>query len=157
VSARPVLPIPTLSVADDARFWAKVTSDGDCWRFTSNINTAGYGMFRIGKKKYLAHRVSFTALVTTIPDGLTLDHLCRNRACVNPDHLDPVPIGVNTARAARPPGGWLIPPTSHCRNGHEYTPDNTGVNSNGSRKCWTCRRAQWRQQCERRKAARAAA
>lgn len=71
-------------------------------------------------------------MVGEIPPGLTLDHLCRNKVCVNPDHLDPVPGRVNTLRARA-----LI---THCKQGHEFTEENTYVWTNGWRKCRVCMR-----------------
>lgn len=132
------LPLPPATPRDQERFWNKVIEDGACWRFTSNISTAGYGMFRVGKKKYLAHRLSFFWLVDDVPAGLTLDHLCRNRWCVNPEHLDPVPSAVNLARGLRGGGGrGGRRPGECCPNGHEYAEPNFDYHR-GSRRCLVC-------------------
>ncbi|WP_411732175.1 HNH endonuclease signature motif containing protein [Paeniglutamicibacter sp.] len=76
-------------------FWAKVRKTNSCWVWTA-AKVKGYGKFQ----KHRAHRWSYEHLVGPIPEGLTLDHLCRNRACVNPEHLEPVTVEENVRRAA---------------------------------------------------------
>lgn len=84
------------------RFWEKVQKTDDCWLWTASVKPAGYGQFTVEDQKppVYAHRFSYEQLVGPIPDGLTLDHLCANRRCVNPDHLEPVPMAENTRRGA---------------------------------------------------------
>jgi hypothetical protein len=75
-------------VTPTERFWSKVDKSGDCWLWTAAIDK-GYGSFTIRRgEKAKAHRYAYQELVGPIPVGLTLDHLCRNRACVNPAHLE---------------------------------------------------------------------
>lgn len=87
----------------DERFWEKVDRRGpdECWPWLA-ATSQGYGIFhvRVGEPLARAHRFSYGLLVGAIPDGLVLDHLCRNRACVNPEHLEPVTYRVNNLRAA---------------------------------------------------------
>ena len=73
-----------------ARFWAKVNKTDGCWEWSGAINTGGYGSFWNGIREVKAHRFAYELLCEQIRDGLTLDHLCRNRSCVNPAHLEPV-------------------------------------------------------------------
>lgn len=75
----------------EERFWSKVDVSGDCWEWTANIGIGGrYGAFKIDNKNRPAHRIAYELVVGPIPDGLELDHLCRNTKCVRPDHLEPV-------------------------------------------------------------------
>jgi hypothetical protein len=80
--------------SQDDRFWSKVDARGVCWEWTGWRDKDGYGGCGDGR----AHRVAWTKLVGPVPEGLVLDHLCRNPPCVNPDHLEPVTPKVNTAR-----------------------------------------------------------
>ncbi len=121
-----------------ARFWAKVGVQGDCWVWTAGKVGAGYGHFAQGgkPKMILAHRWAYEAMVTEIPDGLELDHLCRNKACVNPDHLDPVTHAVNLARNPNAINNTCGHVT-HCPRGHAYDETNTRW-YRGKRHCRAC-------------------
>lgn len=132
---------------DDERFWRKVQGPDPlgCWTWAGSLNRAGYGQFTLrGPRNVMAHRYAYEALIGPIPDGLTIDHLCRNKACLNPWHLEPVPNGVNIRR-----GGNAV--KTHCPRGHEYRAENTYL-YRGSRYCRTCQNDQRR---ERRARARA--
>lgn len=73
---------------DTSRFWAKVVKSDSCWRWSGHINSkTGYGLFRLGKGATTPHRYSYKIHKGEIPDGIVIDHICHNRACVNPDHL----------------------------------------------------------------------
>lgn len=119
-----------------ARFWAKVDATGDCWIWNGYTNQNGYGRFSVDGRMIVAHRVAYTALVGAVPDGLCLDHLCRVRHCVNPDHLDPVLGQVNSRR------GYGLPAKNarktKCPAGHLYSTENTIVTKKGSRRCRLC-------------------
>lgn len=103
------------------RFWAKCTPEPNsgCWLWLAASNRDGYGVF----SDRLAHRISYAALSKEIGPGLELDHLCRVRSCVNPEHVEPVTHYENTMRgeslAARQAR------QTHCRRGHEFTEANT--------------------------------
>lgn len=90
-----------------------------CWLWIGTENSAGYGMFCFNYKKLLAHRVSYEIYKGKIPDGLVIDHLCRNTYCVNPNHLEPVTSGENTKRGIHP---QRI--KTHCPKGHPYSGEN---------------------------------
>ena len=102
-----------------------IVRDGftDCWHWAfSRLQPRGYGQVRFNGKNQLAHRVIYVLLVGPIEPGLELDHLCRNRGCVNPAHLEPVTHRVNGLR-----GISLAAQNArktHCKSGHEFTPDN---------------------------------
>lgn len=79
---------------------AYTPTPGGCWEWHRPRTSVGYGHFHFAGEYYQAHRFLYTLLVGPVPDDLTLDHLCRNRACVNPAHLEPVTLAVNTQRGA---------------------------------------------------------
>lgn len=113
------------------RFMAFVAKEDEpgCWVWVGTLQKNGYGSFYAGGRTLRAHRWAYEHFIGPIPDGLQTDHLCRNRACVNPDHLEPVTPKVNARRAMR----------SHCVNGHEFTDQNTYFHA-GKRYCRECRR-----------------
>ncbi len=83
---------------DEARFWSHVEKAETCWLWTSTITGNGYGHYSIKRVKVGAHRFAYELMVGPIPQGLTIDHLCRVKACVNPDHLEPVTQAENNRR-----------------------------------------------------------
>lgn len=108
-----------------------------CWNWQRST-VKGYGQFREAGKLFLAHRASYEAFVGPIPEGLTLDHLCRNEPCCNPAHLEPVTHQVNCQRGNQ--GAWQKAKT-HCPKGHEYTAANTRRHAHtGARVCRECGR-----------------
>lgn len=119
------------------RFWPKVDKTETCWLWTGARQAGGYGRFGGAQGLVLAHRWAYTALVGPIPEDMTLDHLCRNPSCVNPDHLEIVTRRVNSQRGSR------NAVKTHCDRGHEFTPENTYAPPSrpNIRSCRTCRRA----------------
>jgi hypothetical protein len=121
-----------------------VTETG-CWQWQRPLDN-GYGRFWVDGQTVLAHRYSYEIHVGSIPDGLHLDHLCRNRGCVNPAHLEPVTLAVNVLR-----GEGLSAVNARktvCKHGHPLTDDNVYVTPRGSRTCRACQRARvvaWRE------------
>jgi hypothetical protein len=122
------------------RFWEKVhqTADG-CWEWTAGNSGNGYGRIWVDGSKRAAHRVAYEAIVGPILPGLQLDHLCRNRGCVRPCHLEPVTPRVNTLRGVTL--GAANAAKTACPQGHPFSEANTHTEPTGKRRCRTCRRA----------------
>jgi len=116
----------------------------NCWVWTGPISVRGYGIQKVGGregKQYYAHRLSYEHHVGPIPEGLELDHLCRNRACINPKHLEPVTRSVNTKRGIGPAMlGAINASKTHCKHGHPFSGDNVKYRKSGGRRCVTCER-----------------
>lgn len=123
------------------RLIEKIDFSDDCWCWTGAIS-GGYGTIGSGGKhgKVLkAHRAAYELAVGPIAPGLTLDHLCRNTRCVNPDHLEPVTHAENVLRGVGPTA--VNAAATHCSLGHELTEANTYVYpGRGARECRICRR-----------------
>jgi hypothetical protein len=123
------------------RFWAKVNRTGptECWEWNGAMSN-GYGVFNhVRGKGMRSHRYAYLQLVGPIPDGLVLDHLCRNRRCCNPAHLEPVSNRENILRGDS--FGAVNARKTHCPQGHTYDEANTYVDARGCRHCRICRAA----------------
>jgi hypothetical protein len=124
------------------RFWSKVDKSpghgpwGDCWIWTAFVHPKGYGKFRVGRLIRRAHVVAYELLVGPVPEGKELDHRCRMKNCVRPDHLEPVTHQVNMQRHAET--------IEACPQGHRYTIENTWIDGRGRRNCKTCKRERLR-------------
>ena len=149
----PRTPIPVA-----LRFWPKVEKSADCWTWLGARDTHGYGRVYVetlpdGRKRLApAHRVAYSLVKGPIPDGLDLDHLCRNPACVRPDHLEPVTHRENIMRGNFGGDSATRAAWTHCKHGHEFTDENT-LQTPAGRNCRTCRRAQERARYHARRAA----
>lgn len=124
------------------RLWARVDRQDPqgCWLWTG-YRSGGYGMMMRDGKQVGAHRVAYELLVGPIPVGLQVDHLCRVRHCVNPAHLEPVTREENIRRGilAERRGAHERAKT-HCKQGHEFTPESIVNRSRGGRDCKVCHR-----------------
>ena len=133
-------------------------SEGSCWDWLGTINEYGYPKISIENHPRRAHRISYEAFIGPIPKGLDLDHLCRNRKCINPKHLEPVTRKENLNRS--PITFWRGGQTTakikksrtHCKHGHEWSEENTYIHTYGWRVCRECKKIQERKSYYARKA-----
>lgn len=139
----------------DERFWSKVDAAGDCWEWSGGHTSQGYGEVTRGGRLQLAHRYAYELLVGPIPVGLQIDHLCRNRGCLNPDHLEPVSRRTNLMRSWVGASAVNARKTA-CPKGHAYDEANTmrvrRPQGGWARRCRVCsneNRRQW--EAERRR------
>jgi hypothetical protein len=109
-----------------------------CWVWTKYRDRNGYGRLYVGNRVVLAHRFAYEAFIGPVPNGLPLDHLCRNRACCNPRHADPVPQVQNLHRSPETVNTINAAKTA-CPRDHPYDSVNTYVDSTGARHCRACR------------------
>ena len=128
----------------EKRLWDRVDKSGECWAWMGH-KVLGYGKLKWQGKDRGAHRVAYS-IFHKIPlqDVPLLDHLCENRACVNPKHLRPCSSRENTLRSKVAPAAIHARQT-HCLRGHEFTPSNTRIEKRGSRTCIKCDKEQHRQ------------
>ena len=131
------MPYRTIIENRRARFMKRVEIDAHsgCWNWTGPVNRGGYGASAINGQRTLAHRAFWIFERGPVPRGLDLDHLCRNRRCINPDHLEPVTRSVNLRRGFEARG---------CINGHPFSKEGFSIirRSNGTteRRCKICQR-----------------
>jgi hypothetical protein len=136
----------------DDRFMSKVVWNGDedeCWSWQSTQTNKGYGEFWLDGGNVGAHRVAYELLVGPIAEGFVIDHLCRNRLCVNPAHLEPVTEEENVRRGDF--GSAANARKIECIHGHAFDRENTYISAEGYRYCRTCRRDAARRYAQRRR------
>lgn len=128
-----------MTLREYQRFMDKVQIGGDteCWMWTASTKDGKYpyGMFGFRGRTRRAHQLSYEMFVGDRIPGMHLDHLCREPRCVNPDHLEQVTHGENLRRGNHRNGR-----KTHCKRGHEFTPENTYVGPKGNRFCRECHR-----------------
>ena len=133
-------PFPWFGVPDNVApklcLGADWNDRGPCWEWTA-AKTDGYGVVQFQGRVQRAHRVVWACLVGPLADELELDHLCRNRGCSNPGHLEPVPGVVNNARGESPSARHAR--QTHCLRGHAFTPENTYLRARGRKTERFCR------------------
>jgi hypothetical protein len=134
----------TAPIAD--RFWSQVSKGPNCWEWTGGLTGAGYGAFYPDSVQVGAHIWSWTQANGPVLDSGVIDHLCSNRRCVNPDHLEVTTRGDNVLRSDKSQAGINLRKT-HCIRGHELSGDNLKLTPNVRnpnrpdwRQCRTCTR-----------------
>lgn len=111
-----------------SRMMLRSEREGSCTVWTGTRNFAGYGYIRINNKNHRVHRVMYEQLFGKVPQGMVIDHLCKNRACFNPTHLEVVTQAENISRAKK----------THCKRGHLLEGDNVRLTASRGRQCRAC-------------------
>lgn len=128
-----------LTASQLAAFWRRVEKRSGCWKWKGFVHTTGYGVIGFSEpRQYRAHRISYTLANGQIPRGLTIDHLCRNRWCVNPKHLEAVTNRENILRGNSPTAANAI--RRRCVRGHSLSGDTIRL-YRGRRVCLLCEQA----------------
>ena len=131
------------------KFLSKIMAADECWNWSGYVcKTHGYGFFCMGGKNFRAHRVSYELFNGETNKQFFIDHICRNRKCVNPDHLREVDPRINAVENSLS-GAVKNMKKTHCHNGHELTTENTysdkvGIYGYRRRRCLTCKRENYR-------------
>jgi hypothetical protein len=143
---------------DAQKLATKIVIGDGCWEWAGAKMPSGRGKVMWRGRNWLAYRAVYTWLIGPIPDGLTLDHLCRNPGCVKPGHLEPVSGRVNTLRGDAPTA--INSSKTHCQRGHELAGANLVASvlaKRGQRLCRTCHNERVKMDCRRKRAAKIAA
>lgn len=118
---------------ESRRFWSKVEKTDDCWNWISAITKNGYALFMLRGRSVYSHRVSFLESHGSVSDTLVIDHLCRNRKCVNPSHMREITRGENVRI-----GRFVQREKTHCDHGHPLSGDNVARRGRNMRVCKLC-------------------
>jgi hypothetical protein len=121
---------------ESLRFWSKVDKSGECWTWLGAQTANGYGRNMFRGRRIMAHRIAYMLVLGDIPTNFQIDHLCRNRLCVNPNHLEAVTQYENILRSSAPSA--VNAQRTVCIHGHAFTERNTYATPDGRRQCRTC-------------------
>lgn len=132
--------MPRWTLTIDRMMKRKITKDpSGCWLWIGRMSKGGYGRVNSNHKQWLAHRFFYTQMRGEIPDGMQIDHLCKNRRCVNPEHLEAVTSRENNRRSESPSAKNAL--RLKCIHGHALSGENLYVTPDGRRQCKACRAA----------------
>lgn len=123
-------------------------SESGCLEWQGCLSASGYGRIGIEKKTFRVHRVAWEMVRGPIPEGMVIDHLCRNKKCCDPEHLEVVTQKENVRRGN---SGKRNAEKTHCIHGHPFDEVNTYVSKTGSRQCLACTKARNREYARRKK------
>lgn len=144
--------MPRMTLEERLRTGYVVAPDSECWIWQLAPDSSGYGRisFRDGGRRVFrsSHRMMYELMVGPIPDGLVIDHLCRNPICCNPEHLEAVTQQTNLLRGETLQAENIG--KTHCKFGHKFSPENTRIVPRG-RRCITCERRRARESALRKK------
>lgn len=131
--------MPRWTMTLDDRFFAKVHITDQCWHWRGSQNGRGYGQIAVDGRPYKVHRLIYEKTVAALSPDLEIDHLCRNKLCVRPSHLEAVSKREHRLRESV----FVIANgvKTHCPSGHAYDVANTRITSQGTRICRACHRA----------------
>jgi len=125
------------------RFWSKVNKTSYCWEWLAGLDKDGYGKFNPRAGVCMgAHKFSCEIANGPVQPGFDVHHECENKRCVNPAHLKALPKAAHASITPRPMAGTRL--VSQCRQGHDFTPENTYLHPSGKRHCRTCQRERTR-------------
>lgn len=127
----------------EQKFLDKVHKTETCWLWTAGKTPKGYGKLKVQGKTLSAHRLSYELYKGEIPEGLTIDHLCFIKHCTNPSHLEAVTNQENNLRGNS--YSAINARKTHCKYGHEFTPENTAKRGLKYRRCIKCRNREARE------------
>ncbi len=147
----PHIPKGQRNSAERCKLYYVKTMESGCWVWTGKIAKNGYGCVTFDYKSMGAHKFFYEQTKGAVPKGLHLDHLCRNKACVNPDHLEPVTCRTNTVERGRGPSA-INARKVVCLRGHPLSGDNVYLTKKGQRYCKTCSRARGKEHLARKRA-----
>lgn len=132
------MPRPATTVESVLSRLDRPEGEAGCWVWTGKIGRDGYGHVSVKDRDRIVHRYVYEGINGRLESDLTLDHLCRNRACCNPDHLEPVTMRTNVLRGEGPSAANAR--KTHCKRGHVLWGENLKFNPDGARQCRTCLR-----------------
>lgn len=135
-----------MKIKDGLRFLSKIEITGSCWLW-KGATLKGHSQIHYNGKTIYAHRMSYEMFKGEIPEGMQIDHLCRVRHCVNPNHLEVVNNRTNSYRGYSFAG--INHRKTHCAKGHEYSEENTTHRKNGRRVCKQCKKIWDKQRYDR--------
>lgn len=127
----------------EQRFLDKVNKTKSCWLWTASTDRAGYGHFHYKGKQMMAHRMSLLIHGIELIEGLSVNHLCKKTSCVNPNHLEQIPLIDNVLLGDSPASQNKR--KTHCKRGHLFTKESVYTDNGYGRHCIKCKQIWWKE------------